>query len=299
MVKPKRIMTPALLALLGTALAAYAAFWSARKQETESTRAAQERVKFERELREKSDQQAQAQRELREKSDEIAALYQKIAESQEELRKTAEEQTQEQRGLRQQSDEIARLNREIAEAQTELRLKSDEVAELNKTTAASVTGGDSYCYVQFINSLNGLVNGRMMVIHQGKFPLYDVQIRIVDLDKFNAMSKRGEITIETVMQSEGILNIGNMSPNLAQMREVPPFSPTAEELNYNIFISARNGSFTELLRLKKINGVWKSALKVERGNFSDANPNSLPTLLFEQIDAGFPLDKNGRVVWDK
>jgi len=38
---------------------------------------------------------------------------------------------------------------ERTDFERELRKKSDEIAALNRQIAASVTGGDSFCYVQF------------------------------------------------------------------------------------------------------------------------------------------------------
>lgn len=293
-------MTPAFIALMGAVIAAAGAFWAARKQETESTKAAQDRAQFERELREKSDQQAQAQRELREKSDEIAALYRRIAESQEELRKTATEQTEVQRDLRKKSDEIAALNRKIAEAQTELRIKSDEVAELNRSIAASVIGGDSFCYATLIMSENG---GRWIVVHQGKYPLYEVQLRIVDLDKADEIEEQSKregvpITFEMLKLSDTVLTLGNMSPQLSQIPGLfLRFPPNKQRLRFNIFITARNGRFTELLRLRNVNGKWTEAMRVMKENHSDATPNASPTVLLEKIDPDFPRSQDGQVDW--
>ena len=76
------------------------------------------------------------------------------------------------------------------------------------------------------------------------------------------------------------------------------FRSNPESIRYNIFISARNGMFTELLRLRKVNGVWKSAMKVEKKNYSEKTPNAPPTLLKEQVDPDFPKDKNGQIQWE-
>src|SRR5262245_49338891 len=78
-----------------------------------------------------------------------------------------------------QNREKAQSAIQRAQFESELRAKSDEIAELNRTIAKSITGGDSYCYLRLANlhSQGALLN----LIHQGKYPLYDISIRIVDL----------------------------------------------------------------------------------------------------------------------
>lgn len=244
-------------------------------------------------------QQAHEQLELRKKSDEIAQLYQQIAASQTDLREKADIQAEAQRQLRIKSDEISALNREIAAAQIDLRKKSDEVAELNKTIAASITGGDSFCYVLF--TMTGSTGARVTIFHQGTFPLYDVNIRIVDLEIFQNLLNAGQqLTPETYMKADTVLNVGNLSPGLATTLMSQPIINLGDRLQakYNIFITARNGSFTELLRMRKINGRWQEAMKIERKNFSGENPRALPTLLKEKIDPDYPRGANGQIEWE-
>jgi hypothetical protein len=213
------------------------------------------------ELREKADEVAESQRELRKKSDEIAALYQTLAESQRELREKADVQAEAQTQLRLKSEEIAELNRHIANAQIELRKRSDEVAELNRTIAASVTGGDSYCYLTL--SHLGPNNAIIVIVHQGNYPLYDVSIRMVDLDKYEEVSRKfPNSTFESLKLSETNIPVGNLSPGQARLMHSMQTS-TADKFRHNIFISARNGMFTELLRFAKVEGVWKSAMNSE------------------------------------
>src|SRR5882762_1540173 len=63
-------------------------------------------------------------------------------------------------------------------ANKKLEQKNEEIARLNRETANAVTGGDSYCYLMPIANIPEMVT----VIQKGEFPLYDVSVRVVDLD---------------------------------------------------------------------------------------------------------------------
>src|SRR6478609_5690772 len=67
-----------------------------------------------------------------------------------------------------------------AASEEELSKKSVEIAELNKQIAASVTGGDSFAYMGFLLQFDV---PRLMLFHEGQYPLYGLNARISDLDK--------------------------------------------------------------------------------------------------------------------
>ena len=103
-----------------------------------------------------------------------------LANSQIELRKKADDQTESQQLLRKKSDEIALLNREIANNQRKLSEKSDDISNLNKTIAATVTGGESFCFLSPDLAFGKINTIDFYLMTHGKYPLYDVFIRIWD-----------------------------------------------------------------------------------------------------------------------
>lgn len=170
----------------------------------------------------------------------------------------------------------------------ELRKKSDEIAELNRRTAASVTGGDSWCYLALDGQLDDGNSGTLVLVHQGEYPLYDVSIRIVDLDKFEQI--KGNLSLQALAHSDTILNPGNLSPNQASMLgawEIPE-----KGLRWNIFFAARNGFFTQRLRLLRVSGHWASATTVIRDALGKE-----PETLLEKISEDFPRNSEGEVEW--
>ena len=85
---------------------------------------------------------------------------------------------------------------------------------------------------------------------------------------------------------------GNMSPNSA----LPLMDwrlPDTDEQDYNVFLNARNGFFTQLIRLRRVDGNWKVATRVRE---QLANGDESPTLYLD-VDAGFPLNERGEVDW--
>jgi hypothetical protein len=157
-----------------------------------------------------------------------------------------------------------------------------------KETIAHILGGDSFCYVVLANiTANTALLG---VIHEGQYPLYDVAVRIVDLEKAARLSEMS--SREMMTQADTYLNIGNIGPSQSAFRGHWEL-PNADQQGYNIFISARNGFVTQLLRLRRVNGEWKSATKVRRDIDQDA------IVLYERIDPEFPRDAAGQVQWEE
>lgn len=242
---------PAVLILVGAIISAIGALWASYQQEHEKTRSAEQRAKFEEELRKRSDEQA--------------ASLAKQLELQQQLKKKADEQ---------------------ADLQRDLRLKSDEIANLNRELKNSMIGGDSFCYLA-LGSLNDTTNtGLLIVVHQGKYHLYDVHVRIFDLDKFDEIKSRG-FSLETMQYTYTNLTIGNLLPGHA--RTITQMNlGNATERRFNIFFTARNGDFTQLLRFKKVGGRWHHAMKVDRGK-------DLPP--FEEVTPEYPRNSKGEVDW--
>lgn len=73
---------------------------------------------------------------------------------------------------------------ERAQFEGELREKSDEIARLNREIMHSVTGGDSFCYLQFVSLGVSEPNTAILTLmHRGKYPSYEVGGYMVDLQE--------------------------------------------------------------------------------------------------------------------
>jgi len=91
--------------------------------------------------------------------------------------------------LRENRDKIQFAN-ERAEFEKELRAKSEEIAKLNIFIKESITGGDSYCYIYFGDAGNNMITP--IIHHEGKYPLYDITIRLIDMDLWGEGQKEND-----------------------------------------------------------------------------------------------------------
>ncbi len=183
---------------------------------------------------------------------------------------------------RQNEDKVQSASQR-AQFETELRKKSEEITALNKTIAASVTGGDSFCYVEFIVGSDRITP---TITSHGKYPVYDVNIQMRDEDEKD----------ESVAPIR--LNIGTMSAQQQQTaNRTLPLPSNKDALRFKILINARNGWFTEILRLHRVNGKWKTAMKITKDPLPDDDANAPPTVLLEWVDPEFPRGQDAQVEW--
>jgi hypothetical protein len=171
-----------------------------------------------------------------------------------------------------------------AEFERELRIKNEEIAALNKKTFNAVTGGDSFCYFSLSLPNRASSIGRFFIVHQGDNALYDVTARLVNLDRFEEI--KGEFTISSLKYTDTNITLGTLIARHASIGNEVKLDQFPSR-GYNIFFSARNGSFSELLRLKKVQDKWKQAIQVTRDG----------KVIFEKVDDEYPRDSSGNFVW--
>lgn len=174
-----------------------------------------------------------------------------------------------------------------SESEKALTKKSDEITDLNRKIAGLVTGGDSFCWFK-IGNLDPVTNvGYLMMIHHGTFPIFDVKARIVDLETFE--KKKGKMTIHNIFSDDIIIDVGSMPVGTGSVSSQFNMG-SSDRKSFNIFFSARNGLYSQLLRLRKVDGAWLQATRVY---MPDGNNEKL---VFEQIDSTFPL---AELDWEK
>lgn len=159
--------------------------------------------------------------------------------------------------------------------------------ELDRKTAdlvGHITGGDSVCYL-IGSPVSPDQLGNIALVHHGKHALYNVNARLVDLEVFDQF--KGNLSFENIQKSEINRQFGDLIPGHASMVGGAISLGSGETRRFNIFFTARNGSFIQLLRFKRVNGSWVSATKVEKGETR-----------FEKIQDGYPRNESGQVDWD-
>jgi hypothetical protein len=151
----------------------------------------------------------------------------------------------------------------------------------NEGTALT-TGGDSFCYL-VVSA--GAPPTFPVVFKSGEYPLYGVEMRIVNLiEPFRPLphsSTSFDLGLNLLLRD---FAIGESA------KEIPFSLPLkGDRASFNVFFNARNGFWTENLRLRLVNGHWEGAILVFRDN-----PNQP---LYKEIDKGFPRESDGRVKW--
>jgi hypothetical protein len=163
------------------------------------------------------------------------------------------------------------------------------MGDVEVTTArmlAQLTGGDSFPCLS-LGMFNSAVDQCVVtLISNGAYPLYDLNVRIVDIQKFNAIAPN--ITFQSISSTTSTFQVGNLNQNSAIILQQAWQLNHTPVQSYNAFFIARNGNFTQIIRLVKQNGTWIVATKVEDQNNK---------ILFEQVDPNFPRNASMQVVW--
>lgn len=180
--------------------------------------------------------------------------------------------------LLERTDALNDANRTIAKRSAELARKSEEIARLTRDARDAAVGGDSYCYAAMVACGERCVIG---VVHEGGHPLYDVTMRIVDVDA-PPIQIRPDGTVPLDVAVGTSIPVGTIAPRHAVINPEVKTPEGRESIRWNVFFQARNGDFETVLRAKRANGEWKVSYRVLRG-FETAP-------LKEHLDPAVPIE---------
>lgn len=144
----------------------------------------------------------------------------------------------------------------------------------------NLTGGDSYCYCFFLISTyyKSKDTGNLLfkLGDNNKNPLKNVQVRLFDL---NTYDKENPPNPDDLFKN--LIDIKSIETDGAVQIPTKFHLDKQKGVNLNIFYSANNGFFTQLLRMRFINNEWTSAIMVMRNEQT----------IFKKIDENYP-EKN-------
>ena len=162
---------------------------------------------------------------------------------------------------------------------------SQQQAGFERELVDSIIGGDSFCYLT-VGNIDSVKNiGQFVLLHEGKHPLYDVHVRIHDLDKFDQIKRKPSFA--TQKQTDTNISLGTLAPSSARMLYWITLGDGGTR-RFTVEVSARNGFLGQALRLKKIDGKWVRATRVTRG---------WDKVIYEEINDKFPRTARGDVEW--
>jgi len=159
---------------------------------------------------------------------------------------------------------------------------------------AELTGGDSFGYVNTMTASGGDQDLQMLFIHnQGNFPLYDVSLDIFDKDEFERLTKEDKAlsSVEARFRASAQKTIGTIPKGLMVYIGNLPIPQNKDKKSFVIYISARNGYFTEEFTLQRVQGKWLQAIRVTQERVGKT------MILHEYKDTGFPVDQLGNPSW--
>ena len=181
-------------------------------------------------------------------------------------------------------------SKKVAEARTQENVRlnqkilalTEENKELAKRGIDYITGGNGYVYVDIVKGT--LPNAfAPIVISKSEFPQYDLSIRFFDDQK----DQQAQIFHPI------ILNIATLPPGQDAIFQTPAFElPAGKDVaKFNLFISARNGSFIEEVQLRKVEGEWWSAVRLTK------EENNTKAVLLERAQDQYPRTPDGKIDW--
>lgn len=180
----------------------------------------------------------------------------------------------------------AKVESQLLKKTTKVVELSKNLSELSNQSISMITGGDNFPYIDVALYEKDLP--QLIVHNTGEYPLYDINIRFFDIDKFNNIKDRTN-SWQSLMDCSVTIEFGNLSPGFSRTISFRPVLDwhNGKERNVNIFLTARNGYFVEKLRFRKVGNKWVRALILLKGKKE----------LFRKVSSEYPLNNEGNVEW--
>lgn len=152
---------------------------------------------------------------------------------------------------------------------------TDRLEKSTEELVGHMTGGEGSIQINVL--INDFGYTDWMAVHLGTSPytMYNVSVRITDEDLLGRTLalpdavEIGDMTIGTALKVHSV-DLGN-----------------EDSRRFHVYIIARNGHASQLLRFRKVNNVWLQASKYEGSHG--------PVRLV--VDEGYPRNDNGEVDW--
>lgn len=187
------------------------------------------------------------------------------------------------------NDQNSSLQKKINELNLNSNNQEERIKELSKqnfelsiqlsrsteTLYGNITGGDSFG--ELIVTPIDHNKAELMLISHGKYPLYELSLRIVDIELIKTVKIR---TMDDIYKTQPIISVGNMQVSSALPLGKLSSDFTHSYKEFNIFFDARNGFFVQNIKLSKKENSW-----VKSTSITNLVNNKL---LFEKTDPDFP-----------
>jgi hypothetical protein len=158
----------------------------------------------------------------------------------------------------------------------------DSLEQKTSDLASHITGGDSFCVLQFMAHDLSRNVAQIVAIHHGEHTLYEVNARVVDGDCFEkAIATNQPISIDTCSRT---LRIGTMTKRHAVMLETIQLR---DRINLSVAVTALNGTTHQVTQLTRTPHGWAEASKVHRNG----------KVVYRRISDDFPMEAAAKEAW--
>jgi hypothetical protein len=165
-------------------------------------------------------------------------------------------------------------------------------AQSQEAAFKTITGGDSFCFVRLQVGSGGVYP---VVLSSGQYPLYDLSMRLWEPEEWRTTSPISADTAWPKVASE-TSQLGTLPNddyrNAAKLR-LPAIEKTY--ITYAVEFSARNGSWTQTLWLRRSPQGWKTASLVRRSQRVAKGTPVLGSKMCYFVDQDFPLQSPDEV----
>jgi len=185
-------------------------------------------------------------------------------------------------GLSSAADSLKGISGEITGAAKQSQVQFNGTMSQMRKAVDTETGGNSFCYLMSLVPTESEVEPILLMV--GNYSLYDVGVRVTDA-KFVRSSKN-------VFQSDILsTKIGDLSPpgSAHNIGTLMKYKIPGDYQELNIFFSAKNGWWTQLWRLQKVNGQWEEAIIVV--GTLDRRRYPKGAILKRYVTKGYPVQK--------
>ena len=163
--------------------------------------------------------------------------------------------------------------------------QNSKITEQSLFISDSLTGGRSFCYGSPFNGPDRDNSYEWLMIHDGRFPIYDASVRIFDLMNFKL---NPTISLRDINKNQYF--IGTILPGKAHSCGIFFINP--ELIACNLFFFARNGDWTQQYRRLAIGDGYAEANYVVRHGESE-----FQRVVLRQVSPNFPRLEDGSIDW--
>jgi hypothetical protein len=171
----------------------------------------------------------------------------------------------------------------------EIRQKNEQIISLQRDNTSAITGGDSFCEMALALAHTTGSDVSPVFVHHGKYPLYEVVARIVDIEQYHKLKAADDPSAINTLRGTTV-PVGALAPG--QVRGVPLVfqNQAGQNSTYNIFFFARNGAWIQQLRMRWLGGEWATATRVTDSEGKE---------LYRKVGHDYPLGPDGGVEWEE